>query len=74
VVGEAKGRIAGNALHWTYVLRLPVGDSEYDVHFDDWMWLMDEQHMMNRSVLTKFGVEVGEVTVFFRKRSAGSAS
>ncbi len=68
VVGEATGRLSGNALHWTYVLRLPVGDSEYDVHFDDWMWLMDERHMMNRSVLTKFGVEVGEVTVFFRKR------
>lgn len=68
VVGEARGTISGNALHWTYVLRIPVGNNEYDVHFDDWMWQMDDQTMMNRSTLTKFGVDVGEVTVFFRKR------
>lgn len=68
VVGQARGMISGNALHWTYVLRIPVGGSEYDVHFDDWMWQMDDQTMMNRSTLTKFGVDVGEVTVFFRKR------
>ncbi|MET0186555.1 MAG: DUF3833 family protein [Achromobacter sp.] len=31
---------------------------------------MDDQTMMNRSVLTKFGFHVGDVTVFFRKRDA----
>jgi hypothetical protein len=70
VIGEAVGHTAGNALHWTYVLRIPVDDTTYDINFDDWMWQMDDQTMMNRSVLTKFGFHVGDVTVFFRKRDA----
>jgi len=71
VVGVAIGTVAGNALHWKYVLRLPVDGKEYEVTFDDWMWQMDDQAMMNRSTMSKFGVDLGEVTLFFRKRGAG---
>jgi hypothetical protein len=69
VKGEAIGRVAGNALHWTYTLRLPVDGTVYEVAFDDWMWLMDEQTMLNRSRMSKFGVDLGEVTLFFQKRT-----
>ena len=68
VVGEALGEAAGNALRWRYVLRLPVGDREYEVDFDDWMFLMDERVMLNRSVMSKFGFRLGEVTLTFVKR------
>ncbi len=68
VVGVATGHVAGNALHWTYVLKLPVDGKEYEVNFDDWMWQMDNQTMMNRSTMSKFGIDLGEVTLFFRKR------
>jgi hypothetical protein len=74
VVGVATGRVAGNALHWTYVLRLPVDGKEYLVNFDDWMWQMDDASMMNRSTMSKFGIDLGEVTLFFRKRAPGSPS
>lgn len=74
VVGVATGRVSGNALHWTYVLRLPVDGKEYLVNFDDWMWQMDEHSMMNRSTMSKFGIDLGEVTLFFRKRTPGSPS
>jgi hypothetical protein len=74
VVGIATGRISGNALRWTYVLRLPVDGREYLVNFDDWMWQMDDQSMMNRSTMSKFGFDLGEVTLFFRKRAPGSPS
>lgn len=67
VVGEAVGEVAGNALHWRYVLSLPVDDKVYQVHFDDWMYLLDEDTMANRSFVTKFGFDVGQVTLFFRK-------
>jgi hypothetical protein len=60
--------LAGNALHWTYTLRLPVDGTVYEVQFDDWMWLMDERTLINRSVMRKFGFDLGEVTLFFRKR------
>lgn len=69
VVGVARGRVAGNALHWVYTLRLPVDDKVYDVQFDDWMYLQDDGVLLNRSVMKKFGFKLGEVTLFFRKRT-----
>ena len=68
VVGEAIGEVAGNALHWRYRLNLPVDGSIYEVGFDDWMYLMDEDTLINRSSMTKFGVEWGQVTLFFRRQ------
>jgi hypothetical protein len=64
----AIGKVAGNALHWKYTLQLPVDGKVYDVKFDDWMWLMDENTMMNRSTMSKFGFDLGEVSLFFKKR------
>ena len=69
VVGEARGEAYGNALRWQYVLNLPVGDKTYQVNFDDWMYLMDDQVMLNQSVMRKFGWRLGEVVLTFRKRS-----
>jgi hypothetical protein len=68
VVGEAIGRVSGNALHWEYALLLPVDDSTWQMHFDDWMVLIDEKVMINRASMQKFGIEVGQVTLFFTKR------
>jgi hypothetical protein len=69
VVGSAIGNTAGNALRWSYVLALPVGDKVYNVGFDDWMFLMDDRVMLNRAVMSKFGFTLGEVTLSFRKRT-----
>jgi hypothetical protein len=68
VVGEATGVAAGNALNWAYTLRLTVDGSTWDVQFDDWMFLMDERVMLNRAVMSKFGIRLGEVTLAFYKR------
>jgi hypothetical protein len=67
VVGPADGQAAGNALRWTYTLRLPVDGKTYDVQFEDWMYLMDEHTMLNKAVMSKFGVRLGEVTLSFHK-------
>lgn len=68
VVGEAIGEVSGNALRWRYVLRLDVDGRSWEVDFDDWMYQMDDQVMLNRSVMRKFGIDLGEVTLAFRKR------
>ena len=68
VVGVAEGRSAGNALNWRYTLALPVDGSVYEVQFDDWMYLMDERVMLNKAVMSKFGVRLGEVTLSFYKK------
>ena len=69
VVGEASGEAAGNALRWRYVLALPVDGKVYNVDFDDWMFLMDDKVMLNRSLMSKFGFRLGEVTLSFVKRA-----
>jgi hypothetical protein len=68
VKGEAIGQIAGNALNWHYTLLLPVDGSIYEMRMDDWMYLMDDETLINRTSMQKFGVEVGQVTLFFRRR------
>ena len=67
VVGVAEGRSAGNALNWRYTLALPVGGSVRELQFDDWMFLVDERVMLNKAVVSKFGIRVGEVLLSFRK-------
>jgi len=67
VVGEARGEASGNALRWNYVLALPVGDSVYNVDMDDWMWMIDDKTLANRTTMSKFGVRVAEISIFFRK-------
>ncbi|WP_311886866.1 MULTISPECIES: DUF3833 domain-containing protein [unclassified Pseudomonas] len=73
VVGVAEGQVAGNTLHWRYRLNLPVDDSTYEMSMDDWMYLMDEDTLINRTSMSKFGVEVGQVTLFFRRQAAGTS-
>jgi hypothetical protein len=67
VIGEAVGVSAGNALNWRYTLRLAVDGRTWDVQFDDWMYLMDERVMLNKAVMSKFGIRLGEVTLSFYK-------
>lgn len=68
VIGEAQGETAGNAFQWKYTLELPVDGTKYHVQFDDWMYLMEDNIMLNKSKMTKFGIYLGEVTLTFVKR------
>ena len=69
VVGEARGEAAGNALRWNYVLRAKREDgSTIELDMDDWMWLVDDRTLINKTTFSKFGIAFGEVTIFFRKR------
>ncbi len=67
VVGTATGLAYGNALNWTYTLRLPYRGDEINVKFDDWMFLQTDGVLVNRAKVSKFGFKVGEVTLFFSK-------
>ncbi|BDT75775.1 DUF3833 domain-containing protein [Polynucleobacter sp. KF022] len=68
VVGDAQGQLAGNALNWNYTLALPVDGTIYHVQFNDWMYLMTPKVMLNKAKMSKFGIELGEVTLSFHKR------
>lgn len=69
VIGLAEGEVKGNAFRWQYTLALPVDGTVWQVQFDDWMYLMDDQVMLNKAVMRKWGVTLGEVTLSFKRRS-----
>ena len=48
-------------------MRLPVDGRDIEVQFDDWMYLVDERVMINKAVMSKFGITLGEVTLSFTK-------
>ncbi len=69
VVGTASGQQSGNAFYWAYTLALPVDGRVINVQLDDWMYLIDERTMLNRAVMSKFGIRLGEVLLSFTKRA-----
>jgi|LauGreSBDMM110SN_4_FD.fasta_scaffold33570_2 hypothetical protein len=68
VVGIAKGEQYGNAMRMSYVLDLKLDSGKnYHVSLDDWMYLIDEKTLINKSTIKKFGITFGKLTIFFRK-------
>lgn len=70
VIGKAIGHTTGSAARWGYILDLPVGNTTYHLRFDDWMWAMNDEVLINRSYLKKFGITVAELTIFMQKQKA----
>lgn len=69
VIGEATGEERGDVFNWTYTIDLPVPDGTLRVSFDDWMWQLGETSVLNRAYMKKYGVDIGEVIIFFEKTS-----
>lgn len=67
VVGTAKGVSYGNVLNWRYDLNLEVDGRVLKIHFNDWMFLQPDDVLINKASMSKFGLNVGEVTIVFRK-------
>ena len=67
VVGVANGVARGKALNWSYDLMLKVGDSRIKVSFNDWMFLQPDGVLINKADVSKFGITIGTVTLFFQK-------
>jgi hypothetical protein len=68
ILDKADGNVEGSAMRWAYQMDLPVGDTTYKITFDDWMFLMNDGVLINRSYLKKFGVTVAELTLFMQKQ------
>ena len=67
VIGKARGVISGNTLLWNYVLKLAVDNKEYEVKFEDWMYLIDDTTLINQSYMSKFNINLGEVVLSIQK-------
>lgn len=67
VEGTGFGETSGFAMNWKYTLKIPVDGTVYNVPFDDSMFLVDEKNLINRAVMTKFGIRIGEIIIFIQK-------
>lgn len=68
IIDKANGQVSGSAMRWAYEMNLDVGDNTYRITFDDWMFLMNDGVLINRSYLKKFGITVAELTLFMQKQ------
>jgi hypothetical protein len=68
ILNTATGETKGNAAQWNYVMDLPVGDKTFRVTFDDWMFLMNDGVIINRSYIKKFGITWAELTIMMQKQ------
>ena len=63
--GVATGQIAGNVLSWSYDIVLSLSGQNLKVRFDDFIYQLDEDIAINRAYVSKWGVEIGQVTLVF---------
>ena len=72
VEGRANGRVSGNGLNWRYDVVLKMDGRELEVRFDDWIYRQSEDVAINRAYVSKFGVEIGSVTIVFLRGKAAA--
>ncbi len=68
VIGIATGEERGDTFNWRYEIDLPVPDGTLRVTFDDWMWKLSEDRVLNRAYMKRFGVDIGDVIITFEKQ------
>lgn len=72
VIGVATGEERGDAFNWRYTIDLPIpsatGETEtVRVTFDDWMWLLSDDRLLNRAYMKRWGLDIGEVIISFER-------
>jgi Protein of unknown function (DUF3833) len=77
VVGQGQGRVEGSGVVLRYRIRLTPEAGGHVLDVTDWMYLMDNGAIMNRSQFRKFGIMVAELVATIRpvdKPAAQNAS
>lgn len=71
VIGGATGTQHGNSVNMRYQLNAKRGSGDtITLSMDDWMYLIDEHTLINRTKMRKFGLTVGELVITFEKGAA----
>ena len=70
LVGPGRGVQKGNAVQLEYRIRLPASAGGHVLDVTDWMYLLDNGTIMNRSQFRKFGIKVAELVATMRKLPA----
>ena len=71
VVGTAEGVVSGNAVRMTYRLQLPDRAGGHVLDVVDWLYLMEDGTLVNRSDMRKFSIKAAELFAVFRRPDSG---
>lgn len=66
IVGTGTGRQEGAAVRLDYRIRLPAEAGGHVLAVTDWMYLMENGTIINRSQFRKFGIKVAELVATMR--------
>ncbi|WP_342077586.1 DUF3833 family protein [Yoonia sp. SS1-5] len=69
VVGAGHGRQEGSAVLLNYKIKLTEEAGGHALDVTDWMYLMSNGSIMNRSQFRKFGIKVAEMVATMRPRN-----
>ncbi|MDV7144350.1 DUF3833 domain-containing protein [Tropicimonas sp. TH_r6] len=64
--GEGHGVISGSTVMMRYRIRLPEEAGGHVLNVTDWLYLMQDGSIMNRSEMRKFGIKVAELVATMR--------
>jgi hypothetical protein len=68
--GPGTGQQSGSAVVLNYRIKLPKEAGGHTLDTTDWMYLMDNGTIMNRSEFRKFGIKVAELVATMRPKEA----
>ncbi|HQT46005.1 MAG TPA: DUF3833 family protein [Acidocella sp.] len=74
MAGDTVGSANGPEFHWRWVLKTHARDPLLNVTLSQWMYRMPGGEVMIRTVVTKLGFTVAEVSEVFRKAGTNQAS
>jgi len=66
IIGVAEGQQMGATVRLTYRIKLPEDAGGHVLDVVDWMYLLENGSVMNRSQFRKFGIKVAELVATFR--------
>lgn len=66
-VGQASGESSEDAIRMIYRFRLKLSTREIVVNFSDRIYRMSHDTAINRATISKWGVRLGELSVFFKR-------
>lgn len=67
VIGEASGRSNGFSFNWRYTLAIKVDGQIWNIDLNDWIYQLDKNRLINRTQMTKWGFNVGEITLLIER-------
>lgn len=67
IIGTGKGSQMGNAAYTDYVINIPYKNSSINLHMDDWCYQIDNNTVLNKAAMKKFGIKVAEMIVLLKK-------